>query len=233
MPVAPDDSPDELVFVYGVFRKGASNHSRLKKAPRVAEATIRGRLVKMGWFPALVLDPQAKTEVMGDVFRVKGELLQAFLEYEGQVDGAKEGQDFRLVHAKVQPVYRLSAPLEVRLWVWTGDTTGAEELATGDWLDVECPKSAPFFFWIAGLCTMAAAGGLAMATFATDKLMGGLVGLVAILALGAGWVALDWAIRRRERAELLHFLVVMGLLFSSIIAGLFLMVWVVALTKHR
>lgn len=233
MPIRPDQPPTELVFLYGMFRKGASNHSRLKGAKRVAEATIRGRLVKIGWFPALILDPSPTTEVWGDVFQVEAEQLATFLEYEGLAAGAREGEDCRLVQAWVQPMPPSSPPLLVVLWEWTGDTDGAELIATGDWLDVECPKSAPLLTCVAGACALVPVVILVMSLGRmVDGFLGGLLAVVAVLAPVAGWIALRWAGRRRERAELLHFMVMAALIMTSIAAGLLILLGLVSLVAE-
>lgn len=221
MYASPDDPPGELVFVYGTLRMGASNRSRLKGAERLGEATVRGHLLKIGWFPALQLDHQAKTQVWGDLYRVKGAQLQAFREYEGFAGDAREGKDCRLVHARAQQVPASLGSLRVLLWEWTGGIEGAELVATGDWLDVECPKSAPFFTLIAGVCALVLPVGLVMANNVRDDLLECFFYVVAVAAPVFGWLALRWGGQRRERAEMLQFVVAAALAFASIAAGMF------------
>ncbi len=231
MPDTSNPEPVELVFVYGMLRKGASNHSRLKAAEHLGEATVRGHLLKISWFPALVLDPQSKTQVWGDLYQVKGAQLQAFREYEGLAGDAREGTDCRLVHARAQQVPASLGSLRVLLWEWTGDREGAELVTTGDWLDVECPKSAPFFTWIAGICTVSSPVAVAMVGKARDPLSGWFFFALAVIAPVSGWIALHWAGRRRERAELLQFIVVVALGFISVAAGIYFLMGMASLAR--
>jgi gamma-glutamylcyclotransferase (GGCT)/AIG2-like uncharacterized protein YtfP len=175
-------------------------------------------LVKIGWFPALVLDPQADTWVWGDVFRTDGASLQAFLEYEGLAAEAKEGVDCRLAETQVYSYAGAGWNWKVRLWEWTGPLDQAEAVPSGDWLDMECPKSSPLFTWIGGACVLALPALIASAYYLEParEWMAIFLGSVGLLAPIAGWVAVHWAARRRERAEVLRAFVIFGLVLASI-----------------
>lgn len=225
------DPPGELVFVYGTMRKGASNYPRMKGALRISPGAVRGRLVKIGWFPALVLDPQAETWVWGDVFRADGEALQAFLEYEGLAAEAKEGEDCRLVKTQAYAYAGSGWNWQVGLWEWTGPLDQAVPVPSGDWLDVECPQSPPLYTWVAGACAIAMPA-LIVSSIALSPAINGLMetilGFSAVLSPIAGWVAIHWAARRRERSVGLRSFVVFGLVIVSIPCAIFL----VALLAH-
>lgn len=213
------DPPGELVFVYGTMRKGATNYPRMKGALRISPGVVRGRLVKIGWFPALVLDPKADSWVWGDVFRVDGVSLQAFLEYEGLAAEAKEDQDCRLGMTKVYSYAGSGWNWNVRLWEWIGPLDQAVPIASGDWLDVECPKSAPLYTWVAGACALAMPA-LVISSLSLRRSVGDLLEMLllfgGLLSPVAGWVAVHWAFRRRESWEPLRAFVIFGLLIASI-----------------
>lgn len=46
---------NELVFVYGTLRAGASNAWRLEDSDFLGAATVPGRMVKIDWFPGVIL----------------------------------------------------------------------------------------------------------------------------------------------------------------------------------
>lgn len=211
------DPPGELVFVYGTMRKGASNYPRMKGALRISPGAVRGRLVKIGWFPALVLDPQADTWVWGDVFRADGEALQAFLEYEGLAAEAKDGEDCRLVKTQAYAYAGSGWNWQVGLWEWTGPLDQAVPVSSGDWLDMECPQSPPLYTWVAGACALAMPAMIVVsASLGVSDLMKIALGFGGVLSPVAGWVAIHWAARRRERSEGLRGFVVFGLVLASV-----------------
>ena len=214
MPASPNP-PAQLVFVYGTLRKGASNYLSMKGAERLGQAAIRGRLWKIGWVPALQLDPQAKTVVWGDVFRVKDFPREAFYEYEGLAAGAVEGRDCRLVKTMVYSTPVSRSGWKVRLWEWTGPLDQAEWVNSGDWLDIECPRSAPLFTLIAGACALALPACLAGGAIASGELRSALM-VTGFLAPVPGWVAVQLAHRRRERGDVLRSVVLRGLLLASV-----------------
>ncbi len=228
MSASLDDPPGELVFVYGGLRKGAVNYPRMRGAIRISTGVVRGRLVKIGWFAALVLDPEAETWVWGDVLRVRDEQLQTFLEYEGLAAEAVEERDCRLADTQALSYVGAGWGWKVRLWEWTGPLDQALPVPSGDWLDVECPQSAPVFTWVAGACTLGMPA-LVVSSFALRMSVGDLAETLLLLGAAlspfAGWVSLYWASRRRERAALLLLWVALGLGLTSIFAlGLLLTV---------
>ena len=220
------EPPSELVFVYGTMRKGASGYPRMKGWTRVSLGVVRGRLVKIGWFPALVLDPAAKTWVWGDVFRVEAHQLRTLLEYEGVAAG--EDSDYRLAETEASTYVGGGFSWNVRLWAWTGPLDQAVPVPSGDWIDVECPRPAPLFTWVAGACVLGMPA-LILSSLGVSSSVGELVGTLlffgGLLSPLAGWVSLYWAGCRRERAELLRIWVMLVLFFASIAAcALFLYV---------
>lgn len=220
-----EDPPGELVFVYGTMRKGASGYSRMKGALRVSPGAVRGRLVKIGWFPALILDPQAETWVWGDVFRVEEAQFQTFLEYEGLAAEAKMGRDCRVVETRAYAYQGSGWNWNVRLWEWIGPLDQAVPVPSGNWLDVECPQSEPLYTWVAGACALALPAFVISSYVLSDMdpLVREVLGFGGILSPVAGWVAVYWAGRRRERSEGLRAFVIFGLVLVSIPCGLALM----------
>ena len=55
----------DLLFVYGALRKGASNDWRVEDARCLGSAEVPGTLVKIDWYPGLVL--KGDTRVKGEV----------------------------------------------------------------------------------------------------------------------------------------------------------------------
>lgn len=229
--MASPNPPAQLVFVYGTLRKGASNYLSMKGAERMGQAVIRGRLWKIGWVPVLEIDPLAKTLVRGDVFRVKDFPREAFYEYEGLAAGAVEGRDCRLIKTMVYSTPVSRQGWKVRLWEWTGPLDQAERVNSGDWLDVECPRSAPLFTLIAGACALALPACLVATVVARGDLRSALE-ITGFLAPVPGWVAIHLAGRRREQGDLLRSVVLRGLLFASVPSAIALVAMVGQLVER-
>jgi len=75
-----------LVFVYGTLLRGEPNHELLSRSRFLCEARTDPcyTLVDMGAFPAMI--PQGSTSVVGEVFEVTVEVLEALDELEGHPD---------------------------------------------------------------------------------------------------------------------------------------------------
>ncbi|WP_035604705.1 gamma-glutamylcyclotransferase [Haloferula sp. BvORR071] len=215
MPLRPQAV--ELVFVYGPLRRRASNAGRLKGAEWVSAAVIRGKLLKIGWFPALVLDPQADSWVWGDVFRVRaGDNLDAFLEYEGLEGGAVDGKDCRMVETAVRASPMSVIGWDVQLWAWTGSVEEAELVPSGDWIDLERPGERNLFSWLAAACALTMPGIAVTTAFVPDLPFEEAFIVCATLAPIAGWFAIYFASRRRERWETLRLYILTALFLESI-----------------
>jgi gamma-glutamylcyclotransferase (GGCT)/AIG2-like uncharacterized protein YtfP len=120
----------QRVFVYGTLREGGSNAWRMAGAAKVGVAAVRGRLYRVSWYPALLLD-RAGGEVAGEVWEVGAELLAELDRFEGVAPGGGGGE-----YRRVRAVARLAGGGEspVWLWEWAAPVAGLELLAGGDWL---------------------------------------------------------------------------------------------------
>jgi gamma-glutamylcyclotransferase (GGCT)/AIG2-like uncharacterized protein YtfP len=116
------------VFVYGTLRRNGSNHFRMEGGSFLGEATVRGRLYKIDWYPGLVLDP-AGDPIPGEIFEVSPEQLAALDEFEGVSAAEVEGNEYR----RVETVAQLpQGPMTVWVWEWIGPVD--EGCRIGDWL---------------------------------------------------------------------------------------------------
>ncbi len=147
MPATEDG--EQVVFVYGTLRRGASNAAWMEGAAHVAKGEVAGRLLLAEGFPCLVAGT-AREWVTGDVFQVsRGHLekLDRILADEAGSDG--------ILHRRERTVYpegRRNAAWTAWVWEWEGDATGLRVLPTGDWLDIERPRRPPFLTLIALFC---------------------------------------------------------------------------------
>jgi gamma-glutamylcyclotransferase (GGCT)/AIG2-like uncharacterized protein YtfP len=121
----------EEVFVYGALRRGASNGWRMKTARWIGEAKIRGTLIRVDWYPGLVLE--GEDFVIGEVYEVDPDLLRQLDEFEGlapEEAGGGNGE-YRRIRAEVT----LGAEKrQVWLYEWRKGTDGYELVQSGDWL---------------------------------------------------------------------------------------------------
>lgn len=89
------------IFVYGTLKRAYSNeYARFLHSNSVflGEASVKGRLYLLGWYPGLVLSPDGY-EVYGEVYEVKHnlpEVTEMLDEYEGVDEGL-----YKKVHALV------------------------------------------------------------------------------------------------------------------------------------
>ncbi|WP_367873566.1 gamma-glutamylcyclotransferase [Luteolibacter sp. Populi] len=232
MPDPLPDRPAELVFVYGTYRRSASNEARMKGVACISQAMIRGRLLKVGGLPVLVVEPEAETWVRGDLFRTDGLELEAFREYEGLVGEAVDGRPCRLMTATVYPNNVPESGRNVKLWAWTEPMTGAEAIPSGDWLEAEYPGSPPLFTLVACACAGAMPVGIFVcAIVRQNQLIGGAALLMALLAPFAGWVAHRFARRRRERWNLIRTLVAVALWIECVSVVILVFSLIHALTQ--
>lgn len=119
------ESPVQQVFVYGTLRRGGSNHHRMDGCKWLGPARVNGRLYKVDWYPALVLDAAA-AEVAGDLFEATADCLARLDDY--------EGGEYRRVKARVTD--NSGQGVEAWLWEWSDSTKGLQAVISGDWLAV-------------------------------------------------------------------------------------------------
>ncbi len=200
------DTESELVFVYGTLRRGASNAFRMEGAEFVACGEIAGMLFRVSWYPGLVLGPDAG-RVAGDLFRLSPAKLRELDEYEGLAADEVEGSEYRRVRTAVLALDGSGRSWEAWVWEWTGPVDRDKIIASGDWMDVERPRQAPWFTVIAGMCLLAFPVCLFMAVdmgshrSLMESLMAGMANLGAVLAPFAAMFAVYLAGGRRERGK--------------------------------
>jgi gamma-glutamylcyclotransferase (GGCT)/AIG2-like uncharacterized protein YtfP len=112
----------ENVFVYGTLRRGGSNHFRMEGAAFVSNGIVRGRMYRIVWYPALILDAVGDL-LKGEVFAVGVEQLAALDRFEGSA--------YRRVKVAVDCGDRIE---DAWLWEWQGPVDESRRIASGDWL---------------------------------------------------------------------------------------------------
>jgi len=120
---------NELLFVYGALRKGASNDWRMKEARWIGPAEVKGTLLKIDWYPGLVLGEGGS--VKGEIYEIGRELLKELDEFEGiGLDDERNGEYHR-IRAEV---FCNDKPMEVWIYEWLKGIAGYEVVESGDWL---------------------------------------------------------------------------------------------------
>ena len=121
----------DLLFVYGALRKGASNDWRMKDARWLGPAEVAGTLVKIDWYPGLVLGEEGR--VKGEVYEIGPDLLKELDEFEGIGLSDERNGEYQRIRAEVL----LDAEsTEVWIYEWLKGVEGYEIVSSGDWLDV-------------------------------------------------------------------------------------------------
>lgn len=120
------------VFVYGALRSGASHAWRMKDSALVGAASVAGTLVKIDWYPGLVLG--GESEVVGEVYEVSEEVLAELDLFEG-VSGEERKGEYARVSAKVS--LSDGSMRECLIYEWLLGVAGYQVVANGDWLTVQ------------------------------------------------------------------------------------------------
>ena len=117
-------SNTERVFVYGTLRRGGSNHFRMANAEFVTTATLHGRLYRIDWYPALVLDP-AGDEIQGEVFDVPPEQMAELDAFEEKWAGkyASIAPAWRRAWQEVIPFFGLDPAIRKIIHTTNGPVT--------------------------------------------------------------------------------------------------------------
>ena len=122
----------DLIFVYGALRKGASNDWRMKDARWLGPAKVEGTLLKIDWYPGLVLGLGGW--VKGEVYEIGAELLKELDEFEGiELEDERNGE----YHRVKREVLLDGSPTEVWIYEWLKELEGFEVVSSGDWLSQE------------------------------------------------------------------------------------------------
>ena len=120
----------DLLFVYGALRKGASDDWRMKGARWMGSAEVPGTLVKIDWYPGLVL--KGDTRVKGEVYQIGPELLKQLDGFEG-IGLTDEGKgEYHRIQADVLLGQK---PKKVWIYEWLKGIDGYELIHSGDWLE--------------------------------------------------------------------------------------------------
>jgi gamma-glutamylcyclotransferase (GGCT)/AIG2-like uncharacterized protein YtfP len=124
------------VFVYGALRKGALHAWRMKKANFVGEASVRGTLARIDWYPGLVL--AGDTLVKGEVYEVDEKTLQELDEFEGIGIEDTRNDEYKRVRATVK--LNDGGEIECSIYEWQLGVANYEVVANGDWLTVNVKR---------------------------------------------------------------------------------------------
>ena len=119
----------DLLFVYGALRQGASNDGRLAEARWFGPAEIAGTLVKIDWYPGLVLGEGGL--VKGEVYEIGPELLKELDEFEGIGLEDDRNGEYQRIRAEVS---LKGERVEVWIYEWLKGIAGYERVESGDWL---------------------------------------------------------------------------------------------------
>lgn len=116
-----------LLFVYGTLKRDGSNHSFLAEQSFCGEArTVPGfKLVNLGEYPGMVVDPSDTRGVAGEVWSVDPECVANLDELEGLAEGL-----YRRERINLQPPFDQSA---VETYIYALDTIGRPSLPDGFW----------------------------------------------------------------------------------------------------
>lgn len=121
------------VFVYGALRSGASHAWRMERARLFGQATVRGTLVKVDWYPGLVLE--GETEVKGEVYEVDEETLRELDEFEGIGVEDERNDEYKRVQALVR--LQDGGTITCSIYEWQLGVESYEVVSHGDWLKVD------------------------------------------------------------------------------------------------
>jgi gamma-glutamylcyclotransferase (GGCT)/AIG2-like uncharacterized protein YtfP len=124
---------NQRVFVYGALRKGALHAWRMEKACFVGEATVAGTLMKVDWYPGLVLNGAG--DVKGEVYEVGPALLEELDIFEGIAPENERNGEYHRIKAEV--TLANGDHCECLIYEWLKGVEDYEVVANGDWLTVE------------------------------------------------------------------------------------------------
>lgn len=127
---------DEFIFVYGTLRRGCTTGAHatyLADARFIDCAKIHGKLFRVSYYPALVVDEHADW-VVGEVYQLpSAEQLARLDAYEECTYPAVPEQEYQRLRVQVQT----AAGDYLSVWVYAYQRTckGLELIASGDFLN--------------------------------------------------------------------------------------------------
>lgn len=137
----PRDGPDAaagLLFVYGTLRRascGAPARALHGACEWLGMAQVRGRLFRVDWYPALILDPAAG-RVTGDLFRLANvpAMLALIDDYEGIGPAYPQPWEYR---REIVEVHHVTGSVGAWTYIYNLATADLPEIAGGDFLAPE------------------------------------------------------------------------------------------------
>lgn len=127
----------EYIFVYGSLRRHFASPARRvldDHAEFVGEATFRGKLYMIDWYPGVVESDSPEDGVAGEVYRIihESSVLSKLDHYEGYSADDPTPHEFE---RKEKPV-QLTNGDEIVAWiyVYVFPTSGKEQIHSGDYV---------------------------------------------------------------------------------------------------
>ncbi|GAA5483497.1 gamma-glutamylcyclotransferase family protein [Haloferula sargassicola] len=123
---------NDVVWVYGTLRRGASNGHRMEGAEYLGPAAVHGRLFLIDTFrdfayPALIPDADAGL-VVGDAFSVPPQILAGLDDFEGE-------EYDRVKLSLIDPTTGKEHSLpQAWAYVWNRPVEDRQIIAGGDWI---------------------------------------------------------------------------------------------------
>ena len=124
MSTALDNNPrQEFVFVYGTLRQGGSNAWRMEGAAFLTSALALGHLYRVDWYPGAIFDETAAHSIVGEIYHLTPEHLQALDQFEGE-----EYERIKIL------VTTDTDQRSVWAWEYQHPTESLTKIPNGDWL---------------------------------------------------------------------------------------------------
>lgn len=126
------------ILVYGSLRRGKQAHKYLlnNQARFLGEVTLPGfDMLKLGWFPGIVPNPENKEGILGELYEVAPEYWDNLIEqldyYEGYFPENQSPSLFVRTEIDINDV-----PTTVYLWNGARKADIIEQVPHGDWMRV-------------------------------------------------------------------------------------------------
>lgn len=110
------------IFVYGTLRQGASQAHRMHGAEFLGFGTTTGVLYQVDWYPGARFDQNVSLSVIGELYQVTDDHLQALDVF--------EGSEYKRVLIKV---ITEQGEVDASAWEYQQPTAQLLQMKTGDW----------------------------------------------------------------------------------------------------